>query len=227
LSNVRHVRREEFEIFNSAVSPVANAWARVTHTYNNDPILHQFMHATPNQVNSMWNRIHTELDSFRTDFIVRRLANQNDENQTRLPVYKEDLERLLVGGWVGNTVIDVFAWKTIKKQDIAGVPNMYKRFRIMEGSFMYYMYDQYGKYNYNGCLRMVTKKTVNSNGHVMSFLFHEKLCVPVHKYLNHWVLFVICPADRQITIIDSLYDQGPWHVLMFENRVKFIHEYER
>jgi hypothetical protein len=58
---------------------------------------------------------------------------------------------------------------------------------------------------------MVTKKKVDSNGHVMSFLSHEKICVPVHKDLNHWVLFVICPADGQITIIDSLYDQGPWH----------------
>jgi hypothetical protein len=109
LSNIRHVRREKFEIFNSAVSPVVNVWARVTRTYNNDPILHQFMHATPNQVNSMWNRIHTELDSFSTDLIVRCLANQNDENRTRLPVYKEDLEPLRVGGWVGNTVIGVFA----------------------------------------------------------------------------------------------------------------------
>jgi hypothetical protein len=51
--------------------------------------------------------------------------------------------------------------------------------------------------------------------------------VPVHKDLNHWVLFVVCPADREITIIDSLYDQGSWHGLMFENLVKFIHEYER
>jgi hypothetical protein len=147
LSNIRHVRREEFEIFNSAVSPVANAWARVTHTYNNDPILHQFVHATPNQVNSMWNRIHTKLDSFSTDLIVHHLAKQKNENRTRLPVYKEDLERLRVGGWVGDTVIDIFSWKTIKKQDIAGVPNMYKRFRIMEGSCMYYMYEQYEKYN--------------------------------------------------------------------------------
>jgi hypothetical protein len=109
LSNIREVRREELEIFNSAVFPVTNAWARVTHTYNNDPILHQFMHDTPNQVNSMWNRIHTELDSFSTDLIVRRLANQSDENHTRLPVYKEDLEGFRVGHWVGNTVIDVFA----------------------------------------------------------------------------------------------------------------------
>jgi Ulp1 family protease len=227
LSNVREVRREEFESFKSAVSPVANARARVTRTYKNDPILHQFMHATPNQVNSMWNRIHTELDSFSTDLIVRRLANQNDENRTRLPVYKEDLEGLRVGHWVGNTVIHVFAWKNIKKQGIAGVPTMYNRFRIMEGSFMHYMYDQYGKDNYNGCHCMVKMKKVDSHGHVMSFMSHKKIFVTVHKDLNHWVLFVICPADQQITIIDSLYDQGPWHVLMYESLVKFIHEYDK
>jgi hypothetical protein len=123
------------------------------------------MHATPNQVNIMWNRIHTKLDSFSSELVV-----------------------------------------TIKRLDTAGVPNIYKRFRIMEGYFMYYMYEQYEKYNYNGCCRMVTKKTVDLNGHVMSFLSHKKIFVPVHKDLNHWVIFVICSADRNITIIDSLYD---------------------
>jgi hypothetical protein len=83
------------------------------------------MHATPKQVNIMWNHINTEIDSFRTDLIVCRLANQNDENRTRLPVYKEDVEGLIVGSWVGNTVIDVFAWKTIKKQDIVGVNDIH------------------------------------------------------------------------------------------------------
>jgi Ulp1 family protease len=137
------------------------------------------------------------------------------------------LEVLRVGHWVGNSVIDVFAWKTIKRLDAAGVPNIYKQFRIMEGSFMYYMYEQYEKYNYNGCHHMLTTKTVDLNGHIMSFISHEKIFVPVHKDLNHWVIFVICPADRQITIIDSLYDQGPWHVLMFDNIVKFIHDYKK
>jgi Ulp1 family protease len=89
------------------------------------------------------------------------------------------------------------------------------------------MCEQYEKYNYNGCRRMVTNKSVDSNGHVWSFLSHKKICLPFHKDENHWVLFVICPANRQITIIDSLYDQGPWHVMMFENIVKFIHDYEK
>jgi hypothetical protein len=143
LSNFHEVPREEFEIFNSAVHPVANAWARVTHTFNNDPLLHPFMHATPNQVIYMWVRIHSELDSFHSELVVRRLVNKNDENCTRLPVYKEDLEGLRVGNWVGNTFIDVFAWKSIKRLDSAGVPDIYKRFRIMDGYFMYYMHEQY------------------------------------------------------------------------------------
>jgi Ulp1 family protease len=44
---------------------------------------------------------------------------------------------------------------------------------------------------------------------------------------NHWFLFVNFPADRQITIIDSLYDQGPWHVKNFDNIVKCIHDYKK
>jgi hypothetical protein len=97
----------------------------------------------------------------------------------------------------------------------------------MDGSFMYYMYGQYEKYNYNGCCRMVTKKTVDSNGHVWPFISHEKTFVPVHKDANNWVLFVIFPADRQTTIIDSLYDQGLWHILMFDNIVKFIQDFKK
>jgi Ulp1 family protease len=185
------------------------------------------MHATTDQVTAMWNRCDRELASLHTEFVVRRIVNKNDENRTILPFYKEDLQGLRIGKWVGNTIIDVFAWKTFKRLDRSGVPDIYKRFRIMDGSFMFYMYEQYEKYNYNGCHRMVTKKKVDENGHVWSFISHEKISVPVQKHGNHWVLFVICPADRQITIIDSLYDQGSWHVKMFDNIVKFIDDYEK
>jgi Ulp1 family protease len=202
-------------------------WARVTRTYHNDPLLHQLMHATPNQVINMWNRYDRELDSFNSELVIRRITNKNDENRTRLPVYKEYLEGLRVGDWVGNTIIDVFASKTIKRLESSGVPGIYNQFQIMDGSFMYYMYEQYRKYKYNGCRRMVTKKTVDANGHVWSFLSQEKIFAPVHKFANHWFLFAVCPVDRQITIIDSLYDQGPWHVKMFDNIVKFIHDYDK
>jgi Ulp1 family protease len=74
---------------------------------------------------------------------------------------------------------------------------------------------------------MVRKQTVDENGLVWSFLSHEKIFVPVHKHGNHWVLFVICPADRQITIIDSLYDQGSWHVMMFDNIVNSVDDCEK
>jgi Ulp1 family protease len=69
-------------------------------------------------------------------------------------------------------------------------------------------------------------KTVDENGHVWSFLYHVKIFFPVHKHGNHCMIFVICPADRKITIIESLYDQGSRHVTIFDNMVKFIHDYE-
>jgi hypothetical protein len=86
------------------------------------------MHATPNQVINMWNRIDRKLDSFHSELVIRRLANKNDENRTRLPVYKEDLECLRVGNWVANIIIDVFAWKKIKRLNSSGVPDIYKGF---------------------------------------------------------------------------------------------------
>jgi Ulp1 family protease len=74
---------------------------------------------------------------------------------------------------------------------------------------------------------MVTKERVDANGHVWSFLSHEKIFVPVHKHQNHWFLFVIFSADREINIIDLLYNQGPWHVKTFDNIVNFIHDYAK
>jgi hypothetical protein len=94
LSNFHEVPRKEFQIFNSAVSPIANSWARVTRTYQNYPLLHQFMHSTPDQVVSMWDRYGRELNSFHSELVVRHIVNKNDENRTRLPVYRKDLESL-------------------------------------------------------------------------------------------------------------------------------------
>jgi Ulp1 family protease len=74
---------------------------------------------------------------------------------------------------------------------------------------------------------MVTKKEVYAQRHVWSFLSHEKILGPVRKHGIHWLLFVICPANRQINIIDSLYDQGSCHVKMFDNIAKLIEKYEK
>jgi hypothetical protein len=79
LSNFHEVPHKEFEIFNSAVSPGANVWVRVTLTYHNDLLLHEFMHATLNQMINKWDQIHSELGSFHSELVVRRLlANKND-----------------------------------------------------------------------------------------------------------------------------------------------------
>jgi hypothetical protein len=185
------------------------------------------MNASTEQVTMMWNWYEREIAMFDTELVIRCIVNRNDENCTRLPLYKENLEGLRVGKWVRNTVIDFFAWKTFKRLDRAGVPDIYKRFRIMDGSFMFYMHVKYETCNYNACRRMVTHKTVDENGHVWSFLSHDKICIPIHKHVNHWVLFVIFPADQQITIIYYLYDQGKGHVHIFDNFVRFIRYYKK
>jgi hypothetical protein len=77
----------------------------------------------------------------------------------------------------------------------------------MDASFMFSMYKEHEAYTYNACHHMLAHKTVDEDGHVWSFLSQDKIFVPVHTHNNHWVLFVVCSADRQITVIDSLYDQ--------------------
>jgi hypothetical protein len=121
LSKFHEVPHKELKMFNSAVSPVANLWARVTRIYQNDPPLHQFIHVTPDQLTGMWNRYDRELDSFHSELVVHRIVNKDDKNRTRLTIYKEDLEGLRVGNWVGNTIIDVFACKTFNRLNRSGV----------------------------------------------------------------------------------------------------------
>jgi hypothetical protein len=95
---------------------------------------------------------------------------------------------------VGNNVINFFPWKRFKRLDKAGVPDIYKRFRIRDASFMFYMYIHHESYTYNAWRGIVTNKTVDKDGHIWYFLSHDNIFVLVHKHNNHWVLFVICPA---------------------------------
>jgi hypothetical protein len=85
------------------------------------------MHATTEQVTTMWNRYEREMETLDTELVERRIVNKNDGHRTRVTLYKDDLEGLRVGRWVGNTVIDLFAWKTFKRLDRARVPDIYTR----------------------------------------------------------------------------------------------------
>jgi hypothetical protein len=115
------------------------------------------MHASTEQVNMMWYRYERETTTFGDELAIHCIVNRNDENHTRLPLYKENFAGLRVGNWVGNTIINFFAWKTSKRLDKAGVPYIYKQFRTMDASFMFYMYIHHDVYNYNAYRRMVKK----------------------------------------------------------------------
>jgi hypothetical protein len=223
LSNFHDVPRDMFEMFNSDVAPVASSWVRVTH----DDLLRQFTNATPMQVKKMWDRFDEELPSFGTEDLIRPISNKRGKDKTRLPLYKENLAGLKDGKWVGNSIIDFFAWKLFKRIDMAGVKDVYKQFRIMDSAFMYYMHITKGEYYFNVCRRWVTKRTVDDDGHVWSFLSHDLIFVPVHKSKNHWVLFVRCPPNQEINVIDSLSDRIQGHVTIFDNLEKFIHDYQK
>jgi hypothetical protein len=123
-------------------------------------------------------------------------------------------------------MMDLFAWKLFKRLGMAGLKDVYKPFRIMGSAFMYYMYIQTEAYNFNAC-RCWGGGAVENDGHVGTFLSHDKIFVPVHKSNNHWVIFIICPADRQIAVFDSLYEPRQWYVTILDNLVRFIHDYQK
>jgi hypothetical protein len=39
--------------------------------------------------------------------------------------------------------------------------------------------------------------------------------------------FIICPANQEIAVSDSLYETTQWHVTIFDNLVKFLHDYQK
>jgi hypothetical protein len=104
--------------------------------------------------------------------------------------------------------------------------DVYKRFKIMDSGFMYYMFVQFDRYDSDAC--WVPKRGVNPDGHVFLFMSHELMFVPVNMENVHWVLFIICPANREIIVIDSLYDpKSQYHVNIYHNLVRFIQDYQK
>jgi Ulp1 family protease len=136
--------------------------------------------------------------------------------------------KLKHGKWMGNSIIDFVIWKLLDMLVKLGIKDVLKRFKIMDSWFMYYMFVQNERYDFDACRRWVTKKDVNSDGHVLSFMSHELMFVPVNMDNVHWILFVICPENREMIVIDSLYDPiSQYHISMYRNLVHFIQEYQR
>jgi hypothetical protein len=118
----------------------------------------------------MWHRFYVELSSWGSEEAICRIRNNTDRDKTRLSLYKEHLAGLKYGKWIGNRIIDIFAWKLFTKLDMAGVKYVYKRFKIIDIAFMYYMYLSKGQCDFNACRRWVTKKSFDDDIHVWSFL---------------------------------------------------------
>jgi hypothetical protein len=136
------------------------------------------------------------------------------------------LAKLKHGTWLGNIIIDFFIWKLLAMIVKIGMKDVYKRFKIMDINFMYYMFVQLGRYDFDSCRRWVTKREVNADGHVFSFMSHELILVPVN--MENVCLFVIFPANREIIAIDSLYDpRSQYHINIYHHLVQFIQDYQK
>jgi Ulp1 family protease len=143
-------------------------------------------------------------------------------------LYKQDLAKLKHGKWLGNSIIDFFIWKLLDMLIKLGMKDVYKRFKVMESGFMHYMFFQFDHYDFDACRRWVTKREVNPDVHVFWFMSNELIFVPVNMENVQWVLFVICPANREIFVVDSLYDpRSQYHVNIYHNLVPFIQDYQK
>jgi hypothetical protein len=67
------------------------------------------MHTSNEQVNNMWDRYTSDMATFVDELAIHRSVNRNDENTTRLHMYKYNLTGLRVGNWVMDTIIDFCA----------------------------------------------------------------------------------------------------------------------
>jgi hypothetical protein len=147
--------------------------------------------ATPEQVANMWLRFDLEFKSWGTWYNILNIGNSMDKGHYRLPLYKEGLAKLKHGEWLGNSIIDFFTWKLFDMLNELGIKDMYKRFKITDSGFAYQMYFANEHYDLNACHHWVTKKDVNYDGHIFSFLSHKMVFVPVNINNVHLVLFAI------------------------------------
>jgi Ulp1 family protease len=123
-----------------------------------------------------------------------------------LSIFKEQLVDLKNGEWLSNSIIDFFHWKLIDVLSKLGVKDVYKRFKFMDSGFVYYKFLAKEEYDFSAWHHWATKKDMNDDGHIFSFLSHEVICVPVNMKNMHWILFYIIPVNREMLVIDSLYD---------------------
>jgi hypothetical protein len=108
------------------------------------------------------------------------------------------------------------------------IKDIYKCFKIFGSGSIYDIYVAKEHCDFNACRPLVMKKEVNNGGQVFSFLSHEAIFVPVNMNNVHWVLFVICPPNREILAINSLYDPtSPFHFTIYHNLVHFIQDYHQ
>jgi Ulp1 family protease len=129
-----------------------------------------------------------------------------DKESNRLTLFKEDMLKLANGEWLANSIIDFFTWKLIDMLNKLGVKRVYKRFKFVDSAFAYCVYLANHEYNVSSCLRWAMKKEVNDDGHIFPFLLHEVRFVPVNMENMHWIIFATIPANREILVIDLLFD---------------------
>jgi hypothetical protein len=143
LSNAHLVQREVFEVFNATVLPVSHKWETSTRDYTNDPLFSKFMDATPLRMTQIWLRFDNELSTWLLEDHIRDICNGTSLETNHLMLYKQDLAKLKHGKWLGNITINFFIWKLLDMLIKLGMKDVYKRFKIMDGGFMYYMFVQY------------------------------------------------------------------------------------
>jgi hypothetical protein len=228
LSNAHLVQRDAFEVFNATVLPVSHNWETSLREYMNDPLLTKLMDSTPLHMSQMWLRFYNKLSTWLPEDHIRDIRDNTNLETNRLTLYKQDLAKLEHGTWLGNSIINFFIWKLLGMLIKIEMKYVYKRFKIMDSGFVYYMFVQLGRYDFDSCRRWATKREVNDDGHVFSFMSHELISVPVNMENVHWCLFVICPANREIIVIDSLYDpRSQYHVNIYHHLVHFIQDYQK
>jgi hypothetical protein len=108
-------------------------------------------------------------------------------------------------GFLGNNQLNFFAASAIQQIDYF-VPGSIKRFHTLECGFMNHLYyhtpNVRNVYRYNSVRSWV--KNIN-------LLDYDYVFIPTNKNEQHWVLFIIVPADLRVDCFDSLYEAGGFH----------------
>jgi hypothetical protein len=203
-----------------AVEPILLHWCNEEYDINTD-VAARFLNLDIEVINQMWDNMNIAVQNDHIQEITHLAhvfpdINDNDYNV----LYRRDIMMVQPNVFLGINQLNFFASCAIQQIDNL-VPGSIERFHALECGFMNHLYyhtpNVRNVYRYNSVRRWVKD---------IKIFDYEYVFIPTNITTDHWVLFVIVPAERRIDCYDSRLEAGAFHYESLSVLMRFIKEYQ-